>query len=225
MINLLKNIGTALVVACAVVVAMAVARREFLPRGPVPEEPREVEDWTSLASAGHRFGAKAGPVVIVEFSDFQCPFCKIAANNLRQVSSRYGDRVTVVFRHFPLTSIHPYALEAAIAAECAAAQDRFEAFHDLLFEQQENIGSKSWAAFAEDAGVPSATRFAACLDEDWSAARVREDSRAARQLRLGGTPSVIINGLLLPGTPSLETLEMYVERALKEERDDSLAPY
>ncbi len=70
--------------------------------------------------------------------------------------------------------------------------------------------------FAEEAGVPSATGFAACLDEGWPTERVKEDSRAARRIRLGGTPSVIVNGLLLPGTPSLEDLAAQVERSLKE---------
>ena len=218
MINVLKNLGTIVLVGCAVLVTMAVVRREFFPPTPPSEEPRTIDDWEPLSRAGHRSGPLDAPIVVVEFADFQCPFCATAARHLRELRDRFGEEVAVIYRHFPLTSIHPFARDAAIASECAAAQDRFEAFHDSLFANQDDIGVKEWLEFADEAEVPSMTRFAKCLEEDWAAERVRDDSRAADRIALTSTPSVIVNGLLLPGTPSLETLEFHVERILDAQR-------
>ena len=152
-------------------------------------------------------GSVSAPVVVIEFADFQCPFCGRAAENLREFRAAYAGEVAVVYRHFPLTAIHDHAMEAAIASECAAAQERFESFHDRLYQEQDSIGSKDWVAFAEEAGVPSIADFIRCLQEEWPRDRVRRDARAARQIRLTGTPSIIVNGVLLPGTPSVEELE------------------
>ena len=217
---LFKNLGTFILVLCAVLVTLAVVRREFFPPRPPDLEPRAIDDWQDLSVTGHRSGPQDATVVVVEFADFQCPFCATAAHNLRELRSRFGDQVAVVYRHFPLTSIHPFARDAAIAAECAGDQGRFEAFHDYLFANQDEIGSKEWVAFAEEATVPSITRFAKCLEEDWAIERVRADSRTASRLRLDSTPSVIINGLLLSGTPSLETLEIHVEQLLAEQGNE-----
>lgn len=156
----LENVVTLVLVVCALVVTVAVVRKEFTARGgsPTADEPREINGWRDLTSAGIWLGSRDAPVVIVEFADFQCPFCAVAARSLRELRSRV-DEVAILYRHFPLDAIHPHATDAAIAAECAAAQGMFEAYHDLLFAEQRAIGSIEWTDFGERAGVPSDVRI------------------------------------------------------------------
>lgn len=217
--KVVSNVVTAVLVVCALLVTIAVARREFMassvpPAADAPSaDPRPVGDWQALAAAGLWLGSPDAPVVLVEFADFQCPFCAVAADNLRAVLSRYGDDVAVVFRHFPLEHIHPHAHAAAVAAECADAQDRFGTFHDLLFARQNEIGETPWTQLAATAAMDTVA-FAECLDAAWPRDRVSEDARVAREVGLTGTPSVIVGGLLLPGTPSVATLREHIDEAL-----------
>lgn len=209
---------TLVLVVCALVVTVAVVRKEFTARAgsPIAEEPREINGWRDLTSAGIWLGSRDAAVVIVEFADFQCPFCAVAARSLRELRRSRADEVAILYRHFPIDAIHPHATDAAIAAECAAAQGMFEAYHDLLFAEQRAIGSIEWTDFGERAGVPSMSEFSACMDESWASNRVAEDLRAAQWAGLQWTPSIIVNGTLLPGTPDLEMLQTHVARALRE---------
>lgn len=219
--KVVANVVTAVLVVCALLVTVAVTRREFMASSAPPAldrrsaGPRPVDDWQALATAGLWLGSPEAPVVVIEFADFQCPFCAVAAENLREVRSRYGDAVAVVFRHFPLEHIHPHTHSAAVAAECADAQDRFGAFHDLLFARQDEIGETPWTQFAAATAMDTVA-FAACLEATWSRDRVSEDARVAREAGLTGTPSVIVGGLLLPGTPSVATLRAHIDEALED---------
>ena len=222
--GLLGNLVTGVLVSCAIVVTLAVVRREFFPGAlfsPPPPQIREIEGWDEVVSGGLRFGSAESDIVVVEFADFQCPFCVTVAHSLRELRSEFAGQVSFVYRHFPLTSIHEHAMEAAIASECAARQGKFERYHDLLYEEQDAIGVREWTVFAEMAGVPSVDKFRSCLEDDWPRARVMEDARLARRLRLDGTPSVIVNGTLLPGTPSLETLRQHIGLLISGTGDDS----
>lgn len=219
----IANIVTAVLVVSAVAVAAAVVRREFLPNsfsspsvGGVATEPRAIDGSEDLLSAGLWLGSSDADVTIVEFADFQCPFCADVSEHLRDLRGRYGDRVAALYRHLPLTSIHPHAYDAAVAAECAAKQRRFPEFHDVLFAAQEAIGSVRWEMLAEQAGVPSIEEFVACQSEEWAVERVVEDILAADRLGLTWTPSVIIGGTLLPGTPDVGTLDRHIRAALME---------
>lgn len=217
--KVVSNVVTATLVVCALLVTVAVARREFRASSAPPAsdlrsaDPRSIDDWQALATDGLWLGSPEAPVVVIEFADFQCSFCAVAAENLREVRSRYGNRVAVVFRHFPLEHIHPHAHEAAVAAECAGAQDRFGAFHDLLFARQDEIGETPWTQLAAAAAMDTVA-FSACVEATWPRDRVFEDARVAREAALTGTPSVIVGGLLLPGTPSVATLREHIDEAL-----------
>ena len=220
------NIVTVVLVLCALIVTAAVVLREFGGSGSRGAlEARDIENWEELADGGHSLGGARSDslsVTIVEFGDFQCPFCASVASTLKELRTEYGNGVGVLYRHFPLTSIHPHAMEAAVASECAGAQGRFEAFHDVLFEEQEAIGVVPWSEFARRAGVYSMDQFVICLSSDWARKRVREDVRVARKLRLVGTPSIIVNGRLLAGTPSLETLREAVDAVFANSSHDEV---
>ncbi|HET9426535.1 MAG TPA: thioredoxin domain-containing protein [Gemmatimonadaceae bacterium] len=152
-------------------------------------------------------------VTIVEVSDFQCPFCaRFALTALPAIRRRYPDDVAVVYRHWPL-SIHPFAFDAAVASECAAAQGRFEPFHDALFRDQDSIGTRPFERFAVDAGVTDTAAFRLCRTSPQAAARVESDRRAALALGAGGTPSFVVNGYLLHAPLDSALLDSIVRAA------------
>ena len=213
----LSNVLTGVLVVCAVAVTIAVVKREFFGRVDDSADSqgiREVEVPEDLFDEGLWLGAEDATVVAVEFSDFQCPYCGVAAQTLREWRLRYGDEVGVLYRHYPMTSIHPHAMEAAIAAECAGAQGSFERFHDVLFADQENIGRTVWSDFAERAGVPSIAEFSDCLKQDWPTERVVSDLRAGEGVGVRSTPTVIVGNKLIIGVPLREALEAETAVAL-----------
>ena len=212
--NLLSNLATVLMVGCALAVTGAVVRREFFaPDAAAAQQeltPRPVENWARLASAGQRLGPAEAPVQIVEFSDFQCPFCATFRGTLAKLRAKYPTRVSVLYRHYPIDALHPHARTAALASECAAEQGRFEAYHDLLFAQQDSIGAKTWERFAAQAGVPDVDAFARCVGEQRLAGNVDRDFRLAEETGISLTPSIIINGTLVPGALSETELEKWI---------------
>src|SRR5690606_8407676 len=168
---------TLVLVVCALLTVALVVRREFFLDVPAggPEQVRFVEDWEVLVNGGSVVGSRQASVRIVEFSDFQCPFCAQAHYELRKLRQDNAGRVSIIYRHFPLEDIHPHAVTAALASECAGAQGRFEAYHDALFDRQRLIGVRDWTLFATDAQVPDLDVFKNCLTERQFEDRVKED--------------------------------------------------
>jgi protein-disulfide isomerase len=187
-------------VACALVTTGLVVRRElFSPkRNGSGVNPRPVSDWQKYVAGGQLIGSATAAVKVIEFTDYQCPFCRrFAVTTWPAVRREFGDNVTLVVRHWPLEQ-HKHALPAARAAECAGAQGRFEQFHDLLFAKQDSIGKIAYTAFAQASGVPDLEAFQACASKRDQVKSIEDGIAAARSLRATGTPTVIINGFLLP---------------------------
>ena len=212
--KILENTLTGVLVLCAVLVTTSVVRREFFPPKAEPRVARQIPRWQELAQVGRSQGPAAAPVTIVEFSDFQCPFCARAHISIKAVRERYPQQVRWVYRHFPLDRIHPYARAAGNAAECAAEQGKLSEYQDLLFAQQQFIGAKDWADFAKESGVADLEAFRGCVRDDRFAARVSQDFDAGRGIDLDSTPSILVNNTLLPGTPTTEELDAYVRAAM-----------
>lgn len=210
----LPDLATGLMVCCALVITAVVVRREFFPTPAVAAQPdtkpRPVDNWDQLAAAGQRMGPAGAPVQIVEFSDFQCPYCATFAETLRKLRAKYPDRVAVLYRHFPIQEIHPHARTAALATECAAQQGRFEAYHDRLFAQQDSIGSKAWDRFATEAGIGDVDAFTRCMHDERLLANVDRDKELADATGIRLTPSIIIEGTLIPGALSEAELEKWI---------------
>jgi protein-disulfide isomerase len=210
----LPDLATGLMLCCALVITAAVVRREFFPAPAVAAQPdlkpRPVDNWDELAAAGQRMGPAGAPVQIVEFSDFQCPYCATFAGTLRKLRAKYPDRVAVLYRHYPIQEIHPYARTAALAAECAGQQGRFEAYHDRLFAQQDSIGSKAWERFAAEAGVGDVDTFTRCVRDERLLANVDRDAKLAEASGIRLTPSLVIDGTLIPGALSETELEKWI---------------
>ncbi|MCH2186925.1 thioredoxin domain-containing protein [Myxococcota bacterium] len=168
-----------------------------------------------VEAVGPSLGPSSAPVTLVEFSDFQCPFCARAVPTLKALREKYPDSLRVVYRHMPL-DFHPHAQAAAIAATCADAQGQFWPYHDRLFEQQ-TLSPEELAGHAEAIGLET-EMFEACLEAAVSAARVELDRQAAEAVGATGTPAFFINGIFLSGAQPLEVFEAVIEDELERSR-------
>ena len=167
-------------------------------------------------NAGAPFkGALSAPVTVVEFSDFQCPYCRVFAATLDEVSRKYGDNVRLVYRQFPIPSIHPNAIKAAEASLCANDQGKFWQLHDLMFADQRSLSISEIKLKASNIGIDS-RRFDSCLDQGRFAGQVQSDMRAGALLGIAGTPAVFINGIEIKGgAVPFETLDAAIDRELQ----------
>ncbi|OGE75465.1 MAG: hypothetical protein A3C85_03140 [Candidatus Doudnabacteria bacterium RIFCSPHIGHO2_02_FULL_48_21] len=169
-------------------------------------------------------GNENAPVTIIEFSDFQCPFCrKLWRETLPQLKSQYIDtgKAKFVYRDYPLSSLHPSAQKAAEAAECAGDQGKYWEMHDKMFEQQDKQGEntvefsvadiKTWAG---QIGLDKAA-FDSCLDGSKYQAEVEKDASDAIAAGLTGTPGTIVNGRLLRGSQPFEAFKAVIEEELR----------
>jgi protein-disulfide isomerase len=212
--DLLLNAATGLLTVCAVVITALMVRREVFPGSQAFATPTAtVPDWREYAAVGRRMGPAGARVTITEFSDFECPYCRLMADRLRAIREKHPDEVAVVFRHFPLPR-HQFAHKAALASDCAAAQGRFEAMHDVLFAGQDSIGQVPWTGFAVAAGVRDIPAFRRCISDPAGFPAISRDSAAARQLRVASTPTILINDERLIGALPLDTIMAHVEHAL-----------
>jgi protein-disulfide isomerase len=147
-----------------------------------------------VSARDHIQGALDAPMTLVEYGDYQCPFCGAAHPIVKQVQRALGDRLAFVFRHFPLVSAHPYALIAAEAAEAAGAQDEFWPMHDRLYEHQDALDPRSLVSHAASLGL-DVERFLQDLEAHRHLPRIREDLASGARSGVNGTPTFFVNGL------------------------------
>jgi protein-disulfide isomerase len=159
-------------------------------------------------------GAATAPVTIVEFSDFHCPFCRQVQPTLTRVLSRYGDKVKLVFRHYPIDSLHPGARAASEAAQCAADQGKFWQFHDRLFAGGADSTPAALKRVAVESGLAEAA-YAECLSSGKNKPVVEKDVEQGNALGLTGTPAFYINGRLLSGAEPLEEFVRVIDEELR----------
>jgi protein-disulfide isomerase len=166
-----------------------------------------------LEAADHVIGASHAPVTIVEYGDFECPNCKQAAPALKLLLERFAGRVQVAYRHFPLEEVHPHALAAAHASECAGGQGKFWPMHDLLFANQEHLKPKDLQSYAAQLQLDMA-RFTAEMDDQVYLQRIREHMEGARRSGARGTPTFFVNRTLKDVSFGVRSLFDAVEAAL-----------
>jgi protein-disulfide isomerase len=158
-------------------------------------------------------GATTAPVTIVEFSDFHCPFCRQVQPTLTRVLSRYGDKVKLVFRHYPIDSLHPGARAASEAAQCAVDQGKFWQFHDRLFAGGADSTPAALKTVAVESGLDAAA-YEKCLSSGKIKSVVEKDVEQGNALGLTGTPAFYINGRLLSGAQPFEEFVRVVDEEL-----------
>jgi protein-disulfide isomerase len=153
----------------------------------------------------HIQGEDTAPVTLLEYGDYECPYCGQAYPIIKQVQKYFGPKLRFVFRNFPVSQIHPHAQHAAEAAECAATQNRFWEMHDYLYEHQQALDDKHLEKYASELGL-DLTRFKNDMSEHVHAARVREDFLTGVRSGVNGTPTFYIDNTRYNGSWDLETL-------------------
>jgi len=162
----------------------------------------------------HSQGDPHARITLVEYADFECPSCRLAAPTPPLLLDRYPNQIRFIFRHFPLEEAHPHALLAAEASEAAAAQGRFWAFHDVLFQRQSHLGEKDLVAYAADIGIDS-VRFAAEMADHIYLQKVRESEAGGRRSHLRAAPSFFVEGVLCDVSFGMDALHDAVAAAVQ----------
>jgi protein-disulfide isomerase len=170
---------------------------------------REVD----IEASDPSLGRASAPVTLIEFSDFQCPFCQRVEPTLKKVRETYGDKVRIVWKDFPLTQIHPQAFKAGEAAHCAGDQGKYWEYHDRLFANQQQLQPEDLKMHAAAVGL-DATAFGACLDSSKYGERVRNGVAAGTRLGVNSTPTIYINGRMLSGAQPYETFVSVIDEEL-----------
>jgi protein-disulfide isomerase len=160
----------------------------------------------------HIQGAPEAPVTLVEYGDYQCPYCGAAYPIVKQVQQEMGSDLRFVFRNFPIATAHPHAENAAEAAEAAAGQGKFWEMHDLLYEHQKRLGDEDLRSYAASLGLELA-RFDGDLAQHVYAPRVHQDFMSGVRSGVNGTPTFYINGIRYDDPYDAETLLAALERA------------
>jgi protein-disulfide isomerase len=167
---------------------------------------------TVAAANGPSKGSKSAPIEIIEFSDFQCPFCQRADPTVQQVLSTYGDRIRFVYRHYPLPN-HPSARPAAEAAACANEQGKFWQYHDRLFANPSKLADGDLKQHAAELGL-NAAQFNSCVDSRKFRPQVDADLKAGEEAGVSGTPAFFINGRMISGAQPFDVFKKVIDEEL-----------
>lgn len=171
-----------------------------------------LQDTKTVIGDSPTTGSTMRKILLVEFSDFQCPYCATATVNVRKFMAKHKDKVTLVYKHFPLTQAHPQALPAAKAAWAAHKQGKFWEYHDGLFANQSKLGEEFYLRLAQQLKL-DIKRFKA----DYAAAdnSIVADYSLGRKLGVNGTPSFVLNGEFFTGIATVEDMEKILARVPK----------
>lgn len=171
-----------------------------------------------VAAKGPALGPEDAPVTIIEFGDFQCPYCRRAVPVMKELRERYPDRLRIVYRHLPLDTIHPRARAAAEASACVGDQGYFWPFHDRLYAGPGGLGDAELRDHAEAVGA-ELEAYDACLEQGTQQAGIEADVDAARSAGITGTPAFVVNGVLVTGAQPFSVFEELIEEELAAARD------
>ncbi len=164
----------------------------------------------------HIQGSKDAPVTLVEYGDFECPYCGAAYPIVKAITEELKDYLRFVFRNFPLSEIHSHALHAAFAAESAGLQGKFWEMHNMLFEHQDALEDEDLVSYAQQLGLDT-KKFAKDFASPQVAKKVREDFMSGVRSGVNGTPTFFINGIRYDGSYEYEPLREALEAAKIEE--------
>jgi protein-disulfide isomerase len=174
---------------------------------------------SAIKEGGNVLGFKAGapsrgnknaPVKVIEFSDFECPFCREAFLVLKDFLPQHEDEIFFQYRHFPISQIHPFAVRVAEASMCADEQGKFWDYHDLIFENQNFLNDAFIRSFIDTLKLNS-KQFTECLESNKYALEVQNDFNDGRRLGVNATPTFFINGRKISGVLPKETWEQLIK--------------
>lgn len=164
--------------------------------------------------AGISNGPAGAPITLVEFSDYQCPFCARSQETVERVLEKYGDKIRHVFMDFPIERIHPQAKPAAIAGRCAAEQGKFGEYHELLFQNARDLTRENFDKWAKQVGLDGGA-FAKCVDEGKPSAAIDATLAAGQEAGVTGTPAFFVNGVMINGAQPFEVFEELIDEELE----------
>jgi len=173
----------------------------------------------AVVADDHTKGNLESPVVLVEYSDFQCPACGAYYPLVHQITDEFGDKITFAYRHFPLAQIHPNAELAARASEAAEIQGKFWEMHDMLFEHQRDWSDSRdaetiFASYAEELGLDKA-KFLEDIDSSDVKARVRRDMESGNSMRIPGTPTFFLDGVQIQNPRSYDEFRALINSEIE----------
>jgi protein-disulfide isomerase len=209
---------TGTLIACTLITTGLVLHRELFATSATAgraavQAPVFVRDWMTHMADGVYLGPTSAQVKLIEFADFECPYCGDLHKTLKALEDKYPRRIALTYVYFPIPG-HRIAMPAARVAECANDQGRFEAMHNALFEGQDQLGLKPWDDYASTAGVPDMAAFDACIKKTDLIPRVEQGKALGAKLDVQGTPTIIINGWKLGRPPTEAELDQMVQRIL-----------
>lgn len=213
-----ERILTALLVIAAIVIAAVNVYRFVIspgnPSGTRAQSASVFDDWQDLLREGIALDSNTtAPVTIAYFGDLECPGCARFHHAIESVKSEFNNQVSSVFVHYPLPN-HRFAIPGAIAAECAAAENRIPAFIASVYAKQDSLGLRPWQAFAMDAGVQDSAQFAECVTNTKTVLRISRGMEFGARVGVRGTPTVIVNGWRFDFPPDPKTLADAVRRLI-----------
>jgi protein-disulfide isomerase len=176
-----------------------------------------------VSERDHSQGNLTAPITLVEYGDYECPYCGAAYPVVKQVQHRLENRLRFVFRNFPLTQVHPHAQSAAEAAEAAGGQSAFWEMHDILYEHQDALDDLELVQYAGTIGL-DVSKFELDLTAHAYAGRVQEDFQSGVRSGVNGTPTFYINGRRHDGSYDFASLLTALEKALEQERGATRTP-
>ena len=165
----------------------------------------------TVSERDHAQGPAEAPMTLVEYVDYQCPYCGEAYPVVKRLQKELGKRLRFVFRNFPLTQAHPYAMVAAEAAEAAALQGKFWEMHDVIYENQADLEPDILPVWAEDVGL-DLDKFGGAIKQGIVTKRIKEDRASGIRSGVNGTPSFFIHGARYDGPPDFDSLRVALEQ-------------
>lgn len=192
------------------------AQAETLPLSPTtdPNAPRTVTRYPVTTDDDPAFGPADAPITIIEFSDYQCPYCqKWHAEVWPKLQEEFGDQIRLVYRDFPLYSIHPEAGPSAEAANCAGDQNKYWEFHDLLFSGQNELGAETYRSYAASLDL-NMELFNDCVKSQEHKDEVTADFDYGGQIGIQSTPTFFINGVALIGAQPFDVFQEIINLEL-----------
>lgn len=179
-----------------------------------PAKPTVVDPSPYIGKEDPAWGPEDAKVTLVEYSDYQCPYCRRFHNEAyKAIKETYGNRIRFVFKHFPLRSIHPHAEGAAVAAQCAMKQGKFWKYNDILFDNQSNLAADALVRYAAEVGLDVAA-FQKCIADPKVKAKVLADLDSGLKLGITGTPGFLLNGVKISGAQPFENFRQAIEQSL-----------
>lgn len=184
--------------------------KQFGVYNPISTTEQQIYTSHTLTEDDPVLGNQDASVVIIEFGDFQCPFCKRVAPVVKEIARDYADTVAIQFRDFPIEQAHPEAVNASLAAECAHEQGGFWEYHDRLYDTQNVFSQSHYFDIARELGL-NMDMFSRCYDSQKYKNEILQDFEEGRALGVTGTPTFFINGSKLSGVLSYDQFVQIIE--------------